>query len=103
MTERVEARLRAVLAYVRRHPRCTARDVARDVLHGTGATRTPARSAAYGALVELERRSEVVRACSENTHRWLVDESETSADAFRRNEMYLAHSRDGSECEEPTR
>lgn len=61
MRPHIEERLAKVLAYVRAHPGCTARSVAKEVLHGTGNTRTRSRSAAYGALVELERRGEVVR------------------------------------------
>lgn len=66
----IRERHAAVLAYVRSHPGCTARDVTVCVLRGTGATRSPKRACAYQALRTLEAKGFVVRDKSDNTHRW---------------------------------
>lgn len=45
----------ATASYLRYHPGTTCRDVAIDVMGGTGRTRTGSRARAYNALIELER------------------------------------------------
>lgn len=59
----------AIANYVAAHPGCTARDVAIDVLGGTGRTRTHLRQQAYQALVLLEA-ARVVTRVKGPTHSW---------------------------------
>lgn len=76
--ERLASRRADVMAYLREHPGCTAREVAVNVIGGTGATRTSSRAYAYTTLVELERRGLVVRDRSENTHTWATKAEDRS-------------------------
>lgn len=71
-----------VLAYVRDHAWCTARDVARELLGGTGDTRTRQRNTAAASLDRLRDEGKVRREPdatlprgSKIAYRWaLVDE-----------------------------
>lgn len=51
----------AVLAYVRRHPRCTAREIARGCFGGHGGTKTAERKRAAVSLLRLYEAGKVVR------------------------------------------
>ena len=69
-TERLAARRRAVLDYVREHPCCTAREVAVSVFGGSGATRTSSRDAAYKTLCWLEMDGRIIRDRIARMHTW---------------------------------
>lgn len=63
-----------VVRYLDAHRDATAAEVARDVIGGTGGTRTPERSKAQRILEQLERQSIARRDSSEKTHRWGLQE-----------------------------
>lgn len=59
--ERITDRRLRILLHVRKHGPTTAREIARDVLGGTGGTRKAERSVAQSDLLALVRLGELIR------------------------------------------